>query len=147
MAARTVIQDLQTNLSSLQITIADANDANTLLRCNGALNTFEAYVPSGAGGLDWHAIGINKDHDTAQMEWGFASSSAKPVQVYREYVGGSPVGGLFLGSEGRTTWAMMDSGSGLSGVNHQPFWFLRLLGSDTEKWEDESETRIRIDGS
>ncbi|CAI7664474.1 unnamed protein product [Penicillium pancosmium] len=129
------------------ITIVDANGANTLLRCNAVLNTFEAYVPSGAGAPDWHAIGIAQDTDTAQMEWGFREHDTKPVQAYRQYVDGTPTGGILLGSEGRTTWAVLDSGSGLSNVNHQPFWFLRLLNSETEKWVDEMETRIRIDGS
>ncbi|CAI7577535.1 unnamed protein product [Penicillium manginii] len=133
------------------ITIVDNNDANTLLRCNGALKTFEAYVPSGAGAPDWHAIGIAEGTDTAQMEWGFGAEHTKPVQAYRQYVGGTPIEGIFLGSEGRTSWAVLDSGSGLSAVNHQPFWFLRLLDSktetETEKWAEEMETRIRIDGS
>lgn len=134
------------------ITIVNSNanagaDANTLLRYNGALNTFEAYVPSGAGALDWHAIGIHQDPSTGQMEWGFGSKHTWPVQVYRHYLRGAPINGLFLGAEGRTSWAVRSSGSGLSGTNHQPFWFLRLLTPETEKWADESETRIRIDGS
>lgn len=124
----------------------DTKNANTLLRCNGALHTFEAYVPSGAGALDWHAIGINKDPSTGQMEWGLGSQHSHPIQVYRQYIGSSP-SGLILGSQGQTTWAARHSGSGLSSFNHKPFWFLRLLDSETAQWEDEYETHVRIDGS
>ncbi|KAJ5085076.1 hypothetical protein N7532_009847 [Penicillium argentinense] len=121
-------------------------DTNIVLRCNGALNTLEARVPSGAGALDWHAIGLDKDPGTSQMEWGFGAKNTHLVRVYRQYLRGRPVDGLFLGSEGRTTWAVRSSGSGLSSLDHKPFWFLRLLNPEMPAWGDELETMIRING-
>lgn len=116
-----------------------------MFRCNGALQTFEALVPSGAGALDWHAIGIDSDPSTAEIEWGMGRQKTEPVEVYRQYVHGSPVGGLFLGSKGHITWAVHHSGSGLSSVDRKPFWFLRLLGPETKTWSDEYGTFIQFD--
>ncbi|KAJ5183938.1 hypothetical protein N7492_001554 [Penicillium capsulatum] len=129
------------------ITIANSpHTGKTLLRCNGGLNTFEAKVPSGAGDPDWHAIGINRDPSTGEMEWGLGSREAEPVEVYRRYRGETPDEGFFLGSMNETDWAVRWSGSGLSSVDRKPFWFLRLLAPDTSKWTEEYQTLIRIDG-
>lgn len=116
------------------------------MRCNSALNTFEAKVPSGAGDPDWHAVGINKDPSTGEMEWGLSSREAEPLEVYRHSIAGTPGGGFFLGSMNETSWAVRYSGSGLSSLDRKPFWFLRLLTPDTKKWTDEYQTLIRIDG-
>lgn len=107
----------------------------------------EALVPSGAGALDWHAVGIDTNPSTGEIEWGMGTEDTEPVQVYRQYVHGSPVDGLFLGSRGQTHWAVHHSGSGLSNVDRMPFWFLRLLHTDSELWSGEYETSIRIDDS
>jgi hypothetical protein len=104
-------------------------------------------VPSGAGALDWHAVGFDRDPITGEMEWGIGSRNSESVQVYRQYVHGSPVDGLFLGSNGQTNWAVHHSGSGLSSVDRQPFWFLRLLSKESKLWKGEYGTSIRIDGS
>jgi len=104
-------------------------------------------VPSGAGALDWHAVGIDTDPSTGEMEWGMESKNTESVQAYRQCVHERPVDGLFLGSNGRTKWTVHHSGSGLSNVNRRPFWFLRLLGQDSQLWSGEYETWIRIDES
>lgn len=103
-------------------------------------------MPSGAGDPDWHAVGINKDPSTGEMEWGLSSREAEPLEVYRHSIAGTPGDGFFLGSMNETSWAVRYSGSGLSSLDRKPFWFLRLLTPDTKKWTDEYQTLIRIDG-
>ncbi|GLI75969.1 hypothetical protein PoHVEF18_004235 [Penicillium ochrochloron] len=115
-----------------------------MFRCNGALHTLEAYVPSGAGALDWHAIGIRRDPKTGEVEWGLGSKEAERVEVYQQYEQGEPVEGFSLGSQGQTNWIVRHSGSSLSSLDHQPFWSLRLVGSDTKRRAGEYETQIRI---
>lgn len=119
----------------------------TQFRCNGALQTFEALVPSGAGALDWHAVGIDRDLSSADMIWGVGSGNIESVQAYYQYMNGNPVDGLFLGSNGQTNWALCHSGSGVSSMDRQPSLFLRLLGKDSEIRNGEYKTSIRIDGS
>jgi hypothetical protein len=115
-----------------------------MFRCNGALHTLEAYVPSGAGALDWHAIGIRRDPKTGEVEWGLGSKEAERVEVYQQYEQGEPVEGFLLGSQGQTNWIVRHSGSSLSSLDHQPFWSLRLVGLDTKRRAGEYETQIRI---
>lgn len=119
-----------------------------MFRCNGALHTLEAYVPSGAGALDWHAIGILGDPRTGEMEWGLGSKETELVEVYQQYEQGEPVEGFFLlGSQSQTNWIVRHSGSSLSSSDHQPFWSLRLVGSDMKRRAGEYETQIRINSN
>ncbi|KAJ5157893.1 uncharacterized protein N7482_008993 [Penicillium canariense] len=129
------------------ITIADSpHRGQTMFRCNGALHTFEAFVPSGAGALDWHAICIRQDPSTGEMEWGLGAKNSESIQAYRQYEHGNPTSGFLVGSSrGAITWAVRHSGSGLSGVDHHPFWFVHLVGPARTRWTDEFETQIRID--
>lgn len=116
-----------------------------MFRCNGALHTFEAFVPSGAGALDWHAIGIRRDSRTGEMEWGLSSKESEPVEAYQQYERGKE--SFFLGSRGQISWVVHQSHSDLSSLYHQRFWSLRLTGSDTKRQAGEYETHVRIDGS
>ncbi|CEJ57872.1 hypothetical protein PMG11_06550 [Penicillium brasilianum] len=128
------------------ITISDnAQNAKTIFRCNGALHTFEAYVPSGAGALDWHAIGIRRDPRTDEMEWGLRSKESESIEVYQQYSLGEPVDGFLLGSQGQTDWVVRYSGSDVSNLEHRSFWSLRLVGSKTKRRAGEYETKLRID--
>ncbi|KAJ5354385.1 uncharacterized protein N7496_012818, partial [Penicillium cataractarum] len=130
------------------ITIGDSlHSTKTMFRCNGALHTFEAYVPSGASGLDWHAIGIRRDPRTGEMEWGLGSKESDSVEVYQQYANGESVDGFLLGSQGQTNWVVRDSGSEVSTLDHRPFWSLRLAGSKTKRRAGEYETQLRIDSS
>ena len=116
-----------------------------MFRCNGALHTFEAFVPSGAGALDWHAIGIRRNSRTGEMEWGLSSKESEPVEAYQQYERGK--GSFFLGSRGQISWVVRQSDSDLSSLDHQPFWSLHLTGSDTKRRAGEYETQVRIDSS
>jgi hypothetical protein len=132
-------------LTRVQITIASNNDnIKTKLRCNGSLNRIEAYVPSGHGGLDWHAVGINHHPSTGRLVWG---RDAEPVQAYRHYLRGQPVDGFFLGANNQTNWAVHSSGRDVSIEDFQPYWVMRLMIPETTFRENEFRTLIRIDGS
>ncbi|KAJ5190007.1 hypothetical protein N7491_007952 [Penicillium cf. griseofulvum] len=127
--------------------VSDKNNVKTTLRCNGALNTIEAYVLSGAapGALDWHAVGIDHNPSTGRLVWG--KPKAEPVQAYRHYVRGRPVEGLFLGSNNETNWALRSSGRDVSIMDMKPYWVMRLMIPETSIQENEFRTLIRIDGS
>ncbi|CAG8944420.1 unnamed protein product [Penicillium salamii] len=126
------------------ITIASDNDnVKTQLRCNGALNRIEAYVPSGHGALDWHAVGINHHPSTGRLVWG---RDAEPVQAYRHYRRGQPVEGFFLGSENQTNWAVHSSGRDVSILDFKPYWVIRLMIPETTFRDNEFHTLIQIDG-
>ncbi|CAI7592451.1 unnamed protein product [Penicillium glandicola] len=130
------------------ITIVSNNDnIKTNLRCNGALNTIEAYVLSGpgAGALDWHAVGIDHHPSTGRLVWG--KPKAEPVQAYRHYHRGVPVEGLFLGSNDETNWAVHSSRKDVSIMDMKTYWVMRLMIPETRIREDEFRTLIRIDGS
>ncbi|KAJ5698842.1 hypothetical protein N7462_000847 [Penicillium macrosclerotiorum] len=138
----------ETGIEKGIITVADSpQTAPTMFRCNGALQTYEALVPSGAGALDWHAVGLERDSSTNEMEWGLSAKDSEPLQAYRQYERGTPVSGLFLGSQGRTGWVVRHSGSGLSTPDRQPFWFLHLRTQSTIRGTGEYEVQIRIEGS
>lgn len=115
-----------------------------MFRCNGALHTFEAFVPSGAGALDWHAIGIRRDSRTGEMEWGLSSKESEPVEAYQQYERGKEI--FFLGSGGQISWVVRQYDPDLSSLHHLPFWSLRLAGSDTKRRACEYETQVQIDG-
>lgn len=116
-----------------------------MFRCNGALHTFEAFVPSGAGALDWHAIGMRRDSRTGEMEWGLSTKESDPIEAYQQYERGKE--GFFLGSRGQISWVVRQSDSDLSSLDDQPFWSLRLAGSDTKRQAGEYKTHVQIDSS
>ena len=118
-----------------------------MFRCNGALHTLEAFVPSGAGvgAYDWHAIGIRRNSMTGEMEWGLGSKESEPVEVYQQYDKGELVENFLLGSQGQTNWIVRYFGSDGSSLDHQAFWSLHLVGSDTKRKTGEYGTQIRID--
>lgn len=116
-----------------------------MFRCNGALHTLEAFVPSGAGVLDWHAIGIRRHSRTGEMEWGLSSKESEPVEAYQQDERGKE--SFLLGSRGQIRWIVRQSDSTLSSLDHQPFWSLRLTGSGTKRRAGEYETLVRIDST
>jgi hypothetical protein len=118
-----------------------------MFRCNGALHTLEAFVPSGAGvgAFDWHAIGIRRNSMTGEMEWGLGSKESESVEAYRQYDRRELVEKFLLGSQGQTNWVVRHSGSDVSSLDHKPFWSLRLVGLDTKRRTGEYGTQIRID--
>ncbi|KAJ5844632.1 hypothetical protein EN45_085960 [Penicillium chrysogenum] len=127
--------------------VSDKNNLKTQLRCNGLLNTIEAYVLSGPGdgALDWHAVGIDHHPSTGRLVWG--KPDAEPVQAYRHYHHGEPVDGLFLGSNNQTNWSVHSAGRDVSITDMKPYWVPRLMIPETSIRENEFRTLIRIDGS
>ncbi|CAG8045980.1 unnamed protein product [Penicillium nalgiovense] len=101
--------------------ISDKNNLKTKLRCNGLLNTIEAYVLSGP--------------------------DAEPIQAYRHYHHGEPVDGLFLGSNNQTNWSVHSAGRDVSITDMKPYWVPRLMIPETSIRDNEFRTLIRIDGS
>ncbi|KAJ5953040.1 uncharacterized protein N7479_011453 [Penicillium vulpinum] len=128
-------------------TISDKDNIKTPFRCNGALNTIEAYVLSGPfpGALDWHTVGIEHHPSTGRLVWG--KRSAEPVQAYRHFHRGIPVEGLFLGSNNETNWSLHSSGREVSITDMKPYWVMRLMIPETSIRENEFRALIHIDGS
>lgn len=135
-------------LTEIQITIvSDNNNVKTQLRCNGILNTMEAYVLSGpgAGALDWQAVGIDHHPSTGRLVWG--KPDAQPVQAYKHYHHGVPVEGIYLGSNNESNWSVHSAGRDVSIVDMKPYWVPRLMISETSIRDNEFRTLMRIDGS
>ncbi|OQE91390.1 hypothetical protein PENNAL_c0009G09114 [Penicillium nalgiovense] len=127
--------------------ISGKNNLKTKLRCNGLLNTIEAYVLSGPGdgALDWHAVGIDHHPSTGRLVWG--KPDAESIQAYRHYHHGEPVDGLFLGSNNQTNWSVHSAGRDVSITDMKPYWVPRFMIPETSIRDNEFRTLIRIDGS
>ncbi|CAI7611593.1 unnamed protein product [Penicillium discolor] len=127
--------------------VSDNNNVKTQLRCNGILNTIEAYVLSGpgAGTLDWHAVGIDHHPSTGRLVWG--KPDAQPVQAYKHYRHGVPVEGIYLGSNNQSNWSVRSAGRDVSIVDMKPYWVPRLMIPETSIRDNEFRTLMRIDGS
>ncbi|KAJ5425002.1 hypothetical protein N7465_000072 [Penicillium sp. CMV-2018d] len=127
--------------------VSDNNNIKTPLRCNGILNTIEAYVLSGpgAGALDWHSVGIDHHPSTGRLVWG--KPDAQPVQAYKHYRHGVPIDGLFLGSNNESNWSIHSAGRDVSIMDMKTYWVPRLMIPETSIRENEFRTFMRIDGS
>lgn len=132
----------------MQITIvSDNNNIKTQLRCNGILNTIEAYVlyGPGAGALEWHTVGIDHHPTTGRLVWGKPDS--QPVQAYKHYRHGVAVEGIFLGSNNETNWSVHSAGRDVSIMDMKRYWVPRLMIPETSIRDNEFRALMRIDGS
>ncbi|KAJ5091068.1 hypothetical protein NUU61_005938 [Penicillium alfredii] len=130
------------------ITISSGTEhAKVQIRCNGALQTLEARVPSGAGAgaRDWHALVIDEAGNSGELAWGLGSKKTGRVQVYRHTLDHTALDGLFLGSHDETSWVLSSSGSYVSNVDHMPYWSMRLSPPTTKIALNEYRTFIRIE--
>ena len=87
--------------------------------------------------------------------WGLPAEYSIPVEpYYHEDADGVRQDGIFLGSHGVTSWGVTYYEAGAGTIDGLPYWFIRLLGPDSEDpvtgeplGEGEYETFIRVDGS
>ncbi|CRL24470.1 unnamed protein product [Penicillium camemberti] len=127
--------------------VSDNNNIKTQLRCNGILNTIEAYVlyGPGAGALEWHTVGIDHHPTTGRLVWGKPDS--QPVQAYKHYRHGVAVEGIFLGSNNETNWSVHSAGRDVSIMDMKRYWVPRLMIPETSIRDNEFRALMRIDGS
>ncbi|KAK2757115.1 hypothetical protein FQN54_005085 [Arachnomyces sp. PD_36] len=138
------------------ITIVHRNDlAKNPLRCNSAQpagSTLQANVPSGVSGYSWTPLQVADIPYSAPLMWGLEEEYSHAVEPYYHVdADGVRQEGLFLGAHNVTSWGIEYVSSGFFGL---PYWFIRLLGPDSEDpvtgeplGDNESVTFIRVDGS
>lgn len=130
------------NLSTLaysnndQMAVLDkAGVAQNPLRCvNG--QGIQGYVPTGVSGNTWqNLVAADIPYDALLMY----EVNGTEIQPYSHYINGTKQSGIFLGSEGYTTWGFKKDTDTEQGT----YWEARLLGADSE---DPSTGKPLFDG-
>ncbi|KAI8315793.1 hypothetical protein K4K59_000729 [Colletotrichum sp. SAR11_240] len=112
-----------------------AGVAQNPLRCvNG--EGIQGYVPTGVSGYTWqNLVAADIPYDALLMY----EVNGTEIQPYSHYINGTKQSGIFLGSEGYTTWGFKKDTDTEQGT----YWEARLLGADSE---DPSTGKPLFDG-